>query len=130
MADGSAEAAHDAGPSDIAPEASTSSPDPPARKPLSKQFKYKRLELPTPEEMTQQDGMNNCVVRALMAGVGGIVLGAGFGVVMGAMDPAAMDSPSQLRKPKTTMQVLRETAILTKNRSVYVLRHLGPQRDT
>lgn len=111
----------DAGTSDPVPEASTSETVPPARKPLSKQFNYQRLELPTPEQMQQQDGMNNCVVRALMAGAGGLVLGAGFGIVMGAMDPAAMDSPNLLRKPKTTMQVLKESAVLAKNRSMYVL---------
>ena len=47
---------------------------------------YKQLALPNPEQIMQEDFMNNCAVRTVMSGVMGAGLGAVFGVVMGSMD--------------------------------------------
>ena len=90
--------------------------------PFTRQFKYERMEMPTNEQLIQAEVMNTCIARAVMAGIGGLFLGGAFGIVMGAMDTSSMDSTLSLdpKKQKTTLQVLRETAIMTKNRSVYV----------
>jgi hypothetical protein len=48
-------------------------------------------------------------------------MGVAFGIFMGAMDPAALNSPNPLaaKTEKTAMQVLKETYRTTKARSVY-----------
>lgn len=47
---------------------------------------YKRVELPTAEQIMQEDFMNNCAVRTVLSGVMGSALGVVFGVFMGTMD--------------------------------------------
>jgi len=42
--------------------------------------------MPTPEQIVQEDMMNNCGIRTVMSGVMGMGLGLVFGVVMGSMD--------------------------------------------
>ena len=53
-----------------------------------KKKEYTRLEPTTPEQLAQEDLMNNCAVKTVVSGVMGSVLGAAFGVFMGAMDTA------------------------------------------
>jgi import inner membrane translocase subunit TIM22 len=56
---------------------------------LSKPKKeYRRLEPVTPEQLAQEDLMNNCLVKTIISGVMGSGLGLVFGVFMGAMDSA------------------------------------------
>jgi len=54
---------------------------------------YKQLVLPTPEQMQQEDVMNNCGVRTVLSGVMGAGLGAVFGVFMVTMDAAVRPTP-------------------------------------
>ena len=73
---------------------------------------------------------NNCLIRSLMSGVAGGVMGVAFGIFMGAMDPGSMSSPAPLagEKQRTAMQVLKETYTTTKARSMcaqlHCMRHL------
>ncbi len=53
-----------------------------------KKKEYTRIEPTTPEQLAQEDLMNNCAVKTVVSGVMGSVLGAAFGVFMGAMDTA------------------------------------------
>lgn len=50
--------------------------------------KYRRVDLPSPEQLAQEEFMNNCAVRTVMATVMGSVMGVAFGVFMGTMDHA------------------------------------------
>ena len=59
----------------------------PARKEKPRKV-YKQLVLPTPEQMQQEDLMNNCGVRTVLSGVMGAGLGLVFGVFMVTMDAA------------------------------------------
>ena len=54
---------------------------------------YKQLVLPSPEQIAQEDLMNNCGVRTVLSGVMGAGLGAVFGVFMVTMDAAVRPSP-------------------------------------
>ena len=57
--------------------------------PLSRLLcRYERLQMPSWEEIMQQEFMNNCAVRTVISGVMGSALGLLFGVVMGSMDSA------------------------------------------
>ena len=115
-----------------APEASTSDAATQPEQPkgyvvgqsITERFKYEPIRPSTPEEMAVQDAFyNNCLVRSLMSGAAGGVMGVAFGIFMGAMDPAALNSPAPLAaeaQQKTAMQVLRETYRTTKARSVCV----------
>lgn len=115
-----------------APEASTSGATQEAEQPkgyvvgrsITERFKYEPIRPATPEELAIQDAFyNNCLVRSLMSGAAGGVMGVAFGIFMGAMDPAALNSPAPLAaepQQKTAMQVLRETYRTTKARSVCV----------
>ncbi len=49
---------------------------------------YKRLDLPSPEQIVQEDFMNNCALRTVLSGAMGSVLGVAFGLFMGTMDSA------------------------------------------
>lgn len=53
---------------------------------LPEHKKYRRIELPTPESMAQEEFMNNCATRTVLAGAMGSVLGVMFGLFMGTMD--------------------------------------------
>lgn len=53
---------------------------------------YKQLVLPSPEQIAQEDLMNNCGVRTVLSGVMGAGLGAVFGVFMVTMDAAVRPS--------------------------------------
>ena len=50
---------------------------------------YKRVEMPTPDQIAMDDLMNNCVVKTVMATVMGSVLGAAMGIFFGAFEPMA-----------------------------------------
>lgn len=87
------------------PEASTSGSsneagpqEPPAvkAKPLPPGMRtYKRVELPSPEAIMQEDFMNNCAVRTVLSGAMGSVLGVMFGLFMGTMDGAVSRAAGQ-----------------------------------
>ena len=90
---------------------------------ITSRFKYDVLVPPTPEELAVQDAFhNNCLVRSLMSGAAGGVMGVAFGVFMGAFDPQALNGPAPLagEKQQTVMQVLRQTYRTTKARSMCV----------
>lgn len=57
-------------------------PLPPGRRP------YAPVTMPSPEQMAQDDLMNNCAVRTGLSCVMGAGLGVAFGVFMGTMDAA------------------------------------------
>lgn len=88
---------------------------------ITSRFKYDAVPNITAAEIAQQDVGQNCVVRSVLSGAAGGVMGVVFGIFMGAMDPAAMGNPAPLadQPAKTTMQVLRSTYRTTKERSVY-----------
>jgi hypothetical protein len=50
--------------------------------------KYRQIELPTPEQMMQEEFMNNCATRTVLSATLGSVMGLFFGVLMGSMDGA------------------------------------------
>lgn len=54
--------------------------------------KYNKVELPTPEQIAQEDFMNNCAVRTVLSGAMGSVLGVVFGIFMGTMDSSVRSS--------------------------------------
>ena len=54
----------------------------------SKKKEYRKLEPVTPEQLAQEDLMNNCAVKTVISGIMGSALGLVFGVFMGAMDSA------------------------------------------
>ena len=64
------------------PEAS---PEKPAVKGKPKK-EYRQIQMPSAEQIVQEDMMNNCGIRTVMSGVMGMGLGVLFGVVMGTMD--------------------------------------------
>jgi hypothetical protein len=63
---------------------STSSAQPPRKQPKV----YKKLDAVTPEQLAQEELMNNCFVKTVISGIMGSGLGLVFGVFMGAMDSA------------------------------------------
>lgn len=65
---------------------------------------YKQLVLPTPEQMQQEDVMNNCGVRTVLSGVMGAGLGAVFGVFMVTMDAAVRATPLCLTRALCCVQ--------------------------
>ncbi len=81
----------DAAPSSSSPvpSADPSAQEPPAPQPAKKgkpKKEYRQIQMPTPEQIVQEDMMNNCGIRTVMSGVMGMGLGLVFGVVMGSMD--------------------------------------------
>lgn len=48
---------------------------------------YKRIEMPTNEQIMMEDFMNNCLVKTVMATVLGSALGAAMGIFFGAFEP-------------------------------------------
>ena len=62
---------------------------PPPRRPKKT---YSQLQLPSPEQMAQEEAMNNCGVRTVLSGVMGAGLGVVFGIFMGTMDMAGVSS--------------------------------------
>jgi hypothetical protein len=92
---------------------------------ITDRFKYEPIQQATLEEMAVQDVVyNNCLFRSLLSGAAGGAMGIAFGIFMGAMDPAALNSPAPLAaepQQKTAMQVLRETYRTTKMRSMCVM---------
>ena len=63
-------------------QAAISAPQPKKRK------EYQRLEPTSPDQLAQEDLMNNCAVKTVISGIMGAGLGLVFGVFMGAMDSA------------------------------------------
>ena len=51
---------------------------------------YKRVELPTPDQIMMDDTMNNCVVKTVLATVMGSALGAGMGIFFGAFEAGSL----------------------------------------
>jgi import inner membrane translocase subunit TIM22 len=54
---------------------------------------YDRVKLPSPEEVYQQDAMDNCAVKTVMSCVLGGALGGAMGVVFGAFEPMEVPAP-------------------------------------
>ena len=72
-----------------AAQTSTSQPDQlAAAKDAQKPKTFKRIDLPSPEQMMQEDFMNNCATRTVLSGVMGMGLGVAFGIFFGTMDSA------------------------------------------
>ena len=64
-------------------------PETPPQKPAVKgkpKKEYRQIQMPSAEQIVQEDMMNNCGIRTVMSGVMGMGLGVLFGVVMGTMD--------------------------------------------
>jgi import inner membrane translocase subunit TIM22 len=53
---------------------------------------YRRVELPTPEQMAQDEFMNNCGTRTVLSAVMGSGLGVLFGIFMGTMETSVRSS--------------------------------------
>lgn len=85
---------HDDAPSSSSPVPSADAPaqqlpDTPPQKPAVKgkpKKEYRQIQMPSAEQIVQEDMMNNCGIRTVMSGVMGMGLGVLFGVVMGTMD--------------------------------------------
>ena len=63
------------------------------RPPTKERKAYQQIQLPSPEQMMQEDFMNNCATRTVLSGVMGMGLGVLFGIVMGSMDSAVPPFP-------------------------------------
>lgn len=57
-------------------------------KPRKQRKAYQAVQVPTPEQIMQEDFMNNCAVRTGLSGVMGLGLGAMFGIAIGTFDTA------------------------------------------
>ena len=68
-----------------------------------KRKEYTRIEPTTPEQLIQEDLINNCAVKTVISGVMGSALGVAFGIFMGAMDSAVSIPPE--RSPVATGQM-------------------------
>ncbi|CAL8467138.1 g6674 [Coccomyxa elongata] len=92
-----------------------------------KKKEYTRIEPTTPEQLAQEDLMNNCAVKTVVSGVMGSFLGAAFGVFMGAMDTAtpAMDGAAAGAEKQTTGQVIRQMLKTTGQRSISYAKGFG-----
>ena len=78
------------GNSDTAEASSSGQQGPQAKK----KKEYARIEPTTPEQLVQEDMINNCAVKTVISGVMGSALGVAFGIFMGAMD-SAVSTPDQ-----------------------------------
>ena len=58
------------------------------RPPKKERKVYQQIQIPSPEQMMQEEFMNNCATRTVLSGVMGMGLGVLFGIVMGSMDSA------------------------------------------
>eukprot|EP00192_Tetraselmis_astigmatica_P019726 CAMPEP_0117652958 /NCGR_PEP_ID=MMETSP0804-20121206/2926_1 /TAXON_ID=1074897 /ORGANISM="Tetraselmis astigmatica, Strain CCMP880" /LENGTH=186 /DNA_ID=CAMNT_0005459083 /DNA_START=73 /DNA_END=633 /DNA_ORIENTATION=+ len=75
---------------------------------------YKKFEIPTAEQIAQEDFMNNCIVRGALSTVMGGGMGVVFGLFMGglreSMDPnAGMVAAEAAVKKVPLQQVLKTT---------------------
>ena len=75
--------------------------------------KYKRIDMPTQDDMIMQDFMNNCAVKTVLATVMGGFLGAAMGVFFGAFDPM---TPTEGEK-QTIVQQLKKAGRSTLSKS-------------
>tara|TARA_B110000008_G_scaffold279792_1_gene328674 strand:- start:38 stop:709 length:672 start_codon:yes stop_codon:yes gene_type:complete len=73
----------------------------PGEKKKKKKKTYERVKLPTPEDVYQQDAMDNCAIKTVMSCVLGGALGGVMGVVFGAFEPMEVPAPDA---PKVTMR--------------------------
>ena len=87
-----------AGEVDGEPRAATATPGERKKK---KKKTYERVKLPTPEDVYQQDAMDNCAIKTVMSCVLGGALGGVMGVVFGAFEPMEVPAPDA---PKVTMR--------------------------
>lgn len=79
------------------PVSDADNPEPP-KKPLPPGLRpYKRVDMPTAEQMASEEFMNNCAVRTVLSAVMGGGLGAMFGLFMGTMDGAVRLSSGGVR---------------------------------
>ena len=84
---------------------STSTTQAPQKQPKQ----YKKLDPVTPDQLAQEELMNNCFVKTVISGVMGSGLGLVFGVFMGAMDSAVSSCcsfPALRCAEKATLQWL------------------------
>ena len=65
---------------------------------VPKRKEYARIEPPSPEQLVQEDMINNCAVKTVISGIMGSALGICFGVFMGAMDSAVRLSCHVVKK--------------------------------
>lgn len=54
---------------------------------------YARVDVPSAEQIMQEEFMNNCAVRTGLSAVMGLGLGAMFGIAMGTFDTAVRSPP-------------------------------------
>ena len=88
--------------------------------PLSRLLcRYERLQMPSGEDIMQQEFMNNCAVRTVISGVMGSALGLLFGVVMGSMDSAVSPASPASKDHRLRTGAHCSLALLTLHR------HLG-----
>jgi import inner membrane translocase subunit TIM22 len=93
---GDAPPPEDAPPAPLPPAPLPPAPPVPSWPPPKRERKtYAAVELPSPDAMAAEDGMNNCAVRTIMSGVMGMGLGVVFGVFMGTMDSAGVRGEGQ-----------------------------------
>ncbi|KAI3389657.1 hypothetical protein SNEBB_001370 [Seison nebaliae] len=71
-------------------------------------------QAPPPEQARIQKLMDSCSAKMVISGVGGVGLGAIFGIFTASIDPMSTITPAGQIKPPTTKQVFFEM----KNRSI------------
>jgi import inner membrane translocase subunit TIM22 len=76
--------------SDASSSASTSSTPAASSPPLSSEAasktKFKHIEMPSPEQMMQEDIFNNCIMRTIFSGLGGGAMGAAIGIFSASIE--------------------------------------------
>ncbi|CAG9465883.1 unnamed protein product [Pedinophyceae sp. YPF-701] len=103
-------------------------PSTPSVKPMWVPQNVPPFQMPTAEQYAQIESMNNCGVRAVMSGVGGAVLGLGFGVFFGTMETSGgggVYAPMVMDEKKTTRQVFKEMYSSVKTKSVSYAKGFG-----
>ncbi|KAF8067340.1 TIM22-1 [Scenedesmus sp. PABB004] len=81
------------------------------------QGRFKPMVMPTYDLIMQEDMMNNCGVRSVIAGVMGACLGVAFGVFTASLDTQGIDAAPLGEPAKPTRVVLRETWMLMREKS-------------
>ncbi|PNH03060.1 Mitochondrial import inner membrane translocase subunit Tim22 [Tetrabaena socialis] len=100
---------------------SASPPAPSAPSPAPKKKKeWERISMPTAEEMTASEFMNNCAVKSALSCVMGGVAGLAFGLFTSSMENAhgGMDTMPDGSAQKSTRVVLKEMFSNMKTKSV------------
>ncbi|GMH41057.1 hypothetical protein BSKO_08967 [Bryopsis sp. KO-2023] len=86
----------------------------------------KRISVPTPEQIAQEDFMNNCIVRSVMSGVMGGGLGVVFGIFSASMEGGSGSmAPMPNEDTRKAREVFRDMVKSARSKSVSYAKAFG-----